>query len=165
MKKKVLKPDGSTEEVEGTPEEIAEYERRLRGEVAEAPKKKGPRVLTDEKRVDFQKMMEELLDRKRKEDEERYGPPQVRFVSVPWWRGPFYDNYPRRDHAPTCQMKVAENGWWCVNPPMCTCGLILYPTTELVPCTVQTTTGDGTGDVQTVTRFFTKESTTAVLES
>lgn len=48
MKKTITKNDGTTETVEGTPEEIAEYERKLRGGVVETPKPKGPGILTDE---------------------------------------------------------------------------------------------------------------------
>lgn len=49
MKKKIQKPDGTVEEVEGTAEELAEYERRLRGKkVSEQPTPKNPGLLTDE---------------------------------------------------------------------------------------------------------------------
>lgn len=47
MKKKIVRPDGSTEEVEGTAEEIVEYEKRLRGEVEETKKIKSPGLLVD----------------------------------------------------------------------------------------------------------------------
>lgn len=45
MKKTITKQDGSTETVEGTAEEIAEYERKVRGDVREEVKKPG--LLTD----------------------------------------------------------------------------------------------------------------------
>lgn len=100
MKKTIQKPDGTTETVEGTAEEIAEYERKLRGEVVEAPKPQGPGLLTDE--------LKRLLEGVRKIE-------------------PMLPAYPRIEHAPTCQIVQAQNGWWSVNPPYCTCGLIAYP--------------------------------------
>lgn len=52
MKKIVKRPDGTEEVLEGTAEEIAEFERRLRETVREAPREPqtGRRVLTDELR-------------------------------------------------------------------------------------------------------------------
>lgn len=99
MKKTITKPDGSIEVVEGTAEEIAEYERKLKGQpVLEAPKP-GPGLLTDELR--------RLMDSYR---------PYV----------PFEPGY-RLEHSPTCDIIVAQRGWWGINPPMCSCGLIAYP--------------------------------------
>lgn len=95
MKKTIIKPDGSSETVEGTPEEIADYERKIRGETQnEAPKPKTPGLLTDElKRLD-----DALKD------------------------FPKYFNE-RRDHSPDCAITIAQRGWWSVLPPSCTCSL------------------------------------------
>lgn len=104
MKKTITKQDGSVEVVEGTAEEIADYERKLKGHpVLEAPKP-GPGLLTDE--------LQRLRDG---------------MINTPWWTSPFHNNYPQLQHHPTCQMIEAQKGWWCVTPPMCTCGLIAYP--------------------------------------
>lgn len=46
MKKTITKQDGSTEVVEGTAEEIAEYEKKVKDSVTESPKKV-PGLLTD----------------------------------------------------------------------------------------------------------------------
>jgi len=95
MKKTITKQDGSVEVVEGTAEEIADYERKLKGQpVLEAPKP-GPGLLTD----DLRRLLQ---------------------------YSPFESGY-RIDHGPTCQLTVAQQGWWSINPPMCTCGLIAYP--------------------------------------
>lgn len=51
MKKKITRPDGTIEELEGTAEELAELERHVqkRGEVSEeSPKKKGKRILSED---------------------------------------------------------------------------------------------------------------------
>lgn len=50
MKKTITKPDGTTEVVEGTPEEIAQYERQLREgtTITEVPKKDGKKLLLEE---------------------------------------------------------------------------------------------------------------------
>lgn len=95
MKKTITKPDGSTEVVEGSPEEIAEYERKIRGETQnESPKPASPGLLTDE--------VKRMLD------------------------GFAYSATPLQ-HAPECQIVTAQRGWWCVDPPRCTCGLLMYP--------------------------------------
>jgi hypothetical protein len=48
MKKTITRPDGTTEVVEGTAEEIAEYEKKIKvGDIRETPKK-GPGLLTEE---------------------------------------------------------------------------------------------------------------------
>lgn len=99
MKKTIQKPDGTTEVVEGTPEEIAEYERKLRGDVQEAPKQKGPGLLTEE----VLKLLQGV---------QRFESPS--FLPIP-------------QHTPECEITVASRGWWCVNPPRCTCGLFVYP--------------------------------------
>lgn len=90
MKKTIAKQDGSTETVEGTAEEIAEYERKSRGEVKEEVKKPG--LLTD------------IVERQ--------------------FTAPLF---PIPQHTPECEITVASRGWWCVNPPRCTCGLFAYP--------------------------------------
>lgn len=99
MKKTITKPDGTTEVVEGTAEEIAEYERKLRGDVQEAPKPKGPGLLTDE--------LQRLLDGARKFEQPL--------------------SYPIMQHDPNCDIVRAGSGWWSVVPPRCTCGLFAYP--------------------------------------
>ena len=102
MKKTIQRPDGVIETVEGTAQEIAEYERKLKGEVqTESPEKKGPGLLTDE--------VQHFL---------RLYQPGYVFTS-------------RMDHTPECDMKVAERGWWSVVAPRCTCGLITYPDQNL----------------------------------
>lgn len=100
MKKTIQKPDGSVETVEGTAEEIAEYERKLRGDVKEAPKPAGPGLLKDEIK---------------------------RLSEQPWWTNPVNVPYMQLEHTPTCQLVEASRGWWSVAPPRCTCGLIVYP--------------------------------------
>lgn len=95
MKKTIIKPDGSSETVEGTPQEIADYERKIKGEVQnEAPKPKTPGLLTDE--------MKRL------------------FESVP-------QPIQQQSHSLTCDIVIAQRGWWSVVPPRCTCGLFTYP--------------------------------------
>lgn len=101
MKKTITKQDGSVEVVEGTAEEIAEYERKLKGQtVQEAPKPSGPGLLTDE----LQRFMEQI-------QKLPYTPPV----------------YPQLQHDPSCEIVTAGRGWWSVVPPRCTCGLIAYP--------------------------------------
>jgi hypothetical protein len=117
MKKTIQKPDGTTEVVEGTAEEIAEYERKLKGEIqVEAPKKQGPGLLTDE--------LQRLFDQ-----------------AKPWWEQEIYRTYPRLEHAPTCLLVKAQNDWWSIVPPHCTCGLIAYP---IPGGTIRYTTTTGT---------------------
>lgn len=99
MKKTIQKPDGTTETVEGTPEEIAEYERKLRGEVQEAPKPKGPGLLTEE--------MLKFLEGLRKFEHPSF--------------------QPHMQHAPECEIIRAGSGWWSTVPPRCTCGYVVYP--------------------------------------
>lgn len=48
MKKIIHKPNGEIVEVEGTPEEIAAYEKKLKENVSEQPIPKTPGLLTDE---------------------------------------------------------------------------------------------------------------------
>lgn len=127
MKKTVKRPDGTEETVEGTAEEIAEYERRLSPapvpEGKEKPAKK--KLLTDEV--------------------ERAGSP---FPDVPWCPDVCPRRYPappvRWEHEPFCEIVVASRGWWSVVPPRCTCGLITYPSTWFDPMRY-TLTSTGTG--------------------
>lgn len=119
MKKTITKPDGSKEVLEGTPEEIAELERRIRQEpIREEPKK--PELLKDEVKhldsIDFQKLIEEAM--RKKLDEQPL---------------PFFDQRWRWQHSPFCEMKVAERGWMSVIPPRCTCGLFIYPQERFSP--------------------------------
>jgi len=56
MKKTVKMPDGSESVIEGTPEEIAEFERQQkRGAITEVPKKSNKRILLKD---DFDKIFE-----------------------------------------------------------------------------------------------------------
>lgn len=106
MKKVITKPDGSTEVIEGTAEEIAEYERKVRGEIRETPApKQGPGLLTDE--------LERLLGDKDFLE-------KMRESRKPQW--PLATGY-RPSHSDTCQIAIARRGaWLCVIPPRCDCG-------------------------------------------
>ncbi len=96
MKKTITKPDGSIEVVEGSPEEIADYERKLKNQPQlESPKQTGPGLLTDE----VARQMSQL----------QYVP------LVPKFR---FDGY----HLSHCEMMVASRGWFSIVPPRCTCG-------------------------------------------
>ena len=107
MKKTITKPDGTTEVVEGTAEEIAEYERKVRQEpIREAPPKK--------KDILKGKSLQELL-----EEMQKAAPVIPQFI-------PYY-TLPRMEHSPECLLEKAKYGWWSVVPPRCTCGLITYP--------------------------------------
>lgn len=98
MKKTITKPDGSVEIVEGTAEEIAEYERKLSSTNVKEQ---------DEKKKDL--LLEKLLEDKR-------SPFNIREAS--------YQSYPW--HSDNCELVVAQRGWWSVNPPRCTCGARLH---------------------------------------
>lgn len=124
MKKTITKPDGTTEVVEGSPDEIAEYERKLRGELKEAPPKKKDILKGQALQDEVRRMIEKYM-------EEHPQPPQYIFN---------YPNYqfPRMEHDPNCEIKIAERGWWSVVPPRCTCGLITYPSTFRIITTTNT---------------------------
>lgn len=64
MKKTITKSDGTTEVVEGTPEEIAEYERKLRGEVKTESPKKVPKLLTEDEQKRQLQDLKDLLTKK-----------------------------------------------------------------------------------------------------
>ncbi len=95
MKKIITKPDGTIETVEGTAQEIAEYEKQLKRENQnESPAPKVPGLLTDE----VKRLMEKLGT----------GLPRV-MLEIP-------------RHSDFCQLIVAQRGWWSITPPRCTCG-------------------------------------------
>lgn len=132
MKKSIPKPDGTVEVLEGTPEEIAEYERKLRGDVKEAPKPTtGPGLLTD----DVKKLLESLT-----EEDLRKAMEQLPPLPPPVW--PIVQ---RVEHDPSCDIITAQRGWWSVIPPRCTCGLIAYPFPGGVVRYRLTRTTDGVG--------------------
>lgn len=64
MKKIVKRPDGTEETVEGTAEEIAEYERRLRGETNEG-RKKPPILKGKELEDEILRLVNEELERRK----------------------------------------------------------------------------------------------------
>lgn len=119
MKKTITKPDGTHEVVEGTPEEIADYERKLRAEpIREEPKKPG--LLTDDVKrtggqsllersglfapTDWSKIIEEYL---------KDHPIKPYQPAITW----------QKQHSFECPVAVAQRGaWLCVNPPECNCG-------------------------------------------
>lgn len=117
MKKTVVKPDGTQEVLEGTPDEIAELERKLRGGVQEQVKKPG--LLTEDK-LFTQEFLDKVLEEIRKNPV--YAP-----QTIPFFETPFKIGYPRFDHDPSCDIVTAQRGWWSVVPPRCTCGLVAYP--------------------------------------
>ena len=95
MKKTITKPDGSIEVVEGTAEEIADYERKLKGQTQlESPKPSGPGLLTE---VPVRLMWDgsNLI-------------PKYEFVGY---------------HLSHCEIVTASSGWFSINPPSCTCGV------------------------------------------
>jgi hypothetical protein len=50
MKKKITHPDGTIEEIEGTPEELAQLEQKVpQGDRKDESNTKGPRILLDSK--------------------------------------------------------------------------------------------------------------------
>ncbi len=76
MKKKITRPDGTIEEIEGTAEELALFERQIREEGSK--EKKGKKILNEEQTL---KMMRDLLDK------EKPGLPIVPTVTTtPWWQ-------------------------------------------------------------------------------
>ena len=119
MKKTITKQDGSTEVVEGTAEEIAEYERKMRGEIKENPAPKtGPGLLTDEvKRL----LGDEWIEKVRRMSEEfsRHHFPERTALQFP-------------RHSEFCEIVVAQRGWMSIIPPRCTCGaeLTFYKTSN-----------------------------------
>lgn len=65
MKKVVTRPDGTKEEIEGTSEELAEYERKIRGSqmpLPEAPEG-GKRILNEE-REELRRLIAEELEKR-----------------------------------------------------------------------------------------------------
>lgn len=77
MKKTYTRPDGTTEVVEGSPEELADYERRIREEGVVPKKgrkllKDQVRVALEESRVATEKTIEELRREMQKFIAERY---------------------------------------------------------------------------------------------
>lgn len=126
MKKTITKSDGSTETIEGTADEIAEYERKLKkGSLKEVPKPK--------KEILKGKSLPELM----REFMEKY-PQPLQYNPIPY---PYY--HPQLEHSPMCELKVAERGWMSVIPPRCSCGLIAYPNIGTIIYGT-TTTGDTT---------------------
>lgn len=61
MKKTFTKPDGTTETIEGTPEELAAYEKKLREEDIKEERKNKKRLLTEEQLAQVRKMIDEAL--------------------------------------------------------------------------------------------------------
>jgi hypothetical protein len=127
MKKTITKKDGSTEVVEGTPEEIADYERKIRGEVKESPKNDGPGLLTDQIDRRTQKMDDVIAEGMKKLQElidagKFVYPPKE--PQRPLTTQPFEDFRRRqyRPHSEYCQMTVASRGWMSIIPPRCDCG-------------------------------------------
>jgi len=92
MKKTITKQDGSVEVVEGTPEEIAELERRIKGEVQNEAPKKGPGLLTDE--------LKRMLD---------------------GWKSPGGFRPSIHAHECEISV-AERGTWLCIFPPHCTCG-------------------------------------------
>jgi len=101
MKKTIKKQDGSEEVIEGSAEEIADYEKKMRGEVREAPKPVGPGLLTDE----VKRFLETLRDT------------QQPYVSVPSVFA---------SHQPWCAAFTSP--WFGITPPPCNCGAGIYKT-------------------------------------
>jgi hypothetical protein len=102
MKKKITAADGSVHELEGTPEELAEYERKLgsggSGPVAEDHGSGKRKLLKEEmEHVDLQKRMAEALDGLsrdvRQDAAERRAREVQRVVPSPWYD--IYWDYPR----------------------------------------------------------------------
>lgn len=102
MKKTIKKPDGTEEVVEGTAAEIAEYERKLRGEVKESPVK-GPKLLTEE----GEKKLNQVLDSNFLKELDKF------FSRT-------------KQHSTSCQLVTAQGGWMSIFPPQCTCGVGSY---------------------------------------
>lgn len=101
MKKTITKQDGTTEVVEGTAEELAEYERRLKKEnLREAPPKK-----------------KEIL-----KGLEQSQSPLVKFIEE-FMKDPSPYRFSDARHSYSCEISIASRGWWSVFPPKCTCGL------------------------------------------
>lgn len=130
MKKTITKKDGTTVVVEGTAEELAEYEKKLKKEpLQEEPSKPG--LL---KGKSFQELMEEAW-KKQQQDEWKK------------WYQPYFQ--PVLQHASNCEIIVAQRGWWSVVPPRCTCGLYVYPNDWYTIIT--TTSGDSINTPQKTT--------------
>lgn len=129
MKKTIQKPDGSTETVEGTAEEIAEYERKIRGDVKESPKPP-PGILTDE----IKRFIDDVLEDVRKKT-----------FFVPFHPLPVLPdlkpNWPQ--HSPFCEITVASRGWFSISPPHCTCGAEIRFVDPNVTWTSTSTTLEG----------------------
>lgn len=138
MKKTIEKPDGSKEVVEGTPEELAEYERKNGNLVKESSKKK--RLLTDG--LSLQELQDFLDEWKEK------NPPRQEHH---WY---FTKSYPDwmvdwcQVRRPPCNPECyACNGrpWYGVTPPPCICfnGWCVQPVQ--VPQITYTVTNDSAG--------------------
>lgn len=109
MKKTITKPDGTQEVVEGTPEEIADYERALREGLNEVPKKDKKNLLLEDKSMSLLEQWRDLIEKAPKQPMM----PSFAFNGL--------------EHSPECQMTVAARGWMSIVPPRCDCGLITYP--------------------------------------
>lgn len=117
MKKRFTNPDGTVDEVEGTPEEIAAYERaRSSPQQRQDEAKSNRRVLTEQRaREFFDRLQEEVRAVQRELEQQRFVPRYV-FPQYPW-------NEP----------------WW-VKP----IGLVEYPPT-ITWSLGETVSSDGTG--------------------
>lgn len=106
MKKEIKKPDGTVEVVEGTPQEIAEYEKNVveQSEILSEKKKKLLLEQTQQRLVDF-------ID------------------SIPVQRQ-MRQVYDFSSHSEECEITRAQRGWWSIHSPVCTCGkTFVYRTT------------------------------------
>jgi hypothetical protein len=100
MKKKVTRPDGTVEELEGTAEELAELEKKSREPANESPKTKKRVILSEEDHGEIRKIVSEELNKRN------------------WWTG-WTVNYP---NVWTCQHEY-PSPWFGTVPPACTkCG-------------------------------------------
>ena len=92
MKKKITRPDGTVEDIEGTPKEIAEYERGLTGSRKVESKKKGKRILNEER---VSEIVEEALGKHRNENHIYVRPydsrPWYPYRTRPYWETPWWD--------------------------------------------------------------------------
>lgn len=146
MKKTIVKQDGTKEVLEGTPEEIAELERRIRQEpIREEPKKPGLLTEDDQKLLDSQDWVKKILEEYYKQKQYPGGLLPDPIDDVRYGYGQW-----RWQHTPECEIEVAKRGWWCVNPPRCTCGLFLYPGQRYSPIL----------DIQTMPYKYTFTTTT-----
>lgn len=93
MKKKITRPDGSVEEVEGSPQEIATYERIVNPGASDVRKDEqasgSKRLLTEQQLDQLQKALEGIKDDVSKIDRYRFVP-----ITNPW---PPYQHWPCKD--------------------------------------------------------------------